>query len=140
MDRQELLLTSLKFIKHLRDNNILDDIEIRNTSCRNCLDKISLFYELYEKYFGNINFDIDNEIKKIERKDLSQVFSKRELEFARLLCLPDPEIARRLIVSTSTARTHIVKFRQKTCTSTKAGALIELIKAGLVNIDEVETE
>lgn len=140
MNRRKLLLQSLKFINHLRENNCLDKIEIGNSGCNNCLNKIDLFDRLYEKYFNDVNFDICKEIQKLEPKDLNQVFSQRELEFARLLCLPDPEIARRLIVSTSTAKTHIVKFRQKTCTSTKAGALIELIRAGIVDIDEVETE
>lgn len=139
MDRRNLLLTCLKFIKHLRDNNCLDSIEIGNTSCNNCLDKIDLFYRLYEKYFGDINFDICKEIKKIENCQNLE-FSKRQLEFARLLCLRDNEIAKRLIVSPTTAKTHLARFRQKTGTSTKASALIELIRAGIVNIDEVETE
>lgn len=139
MNRRDLLLTCLKFINHLRENNCLDKIEIGNTSCNNCLNKIDLFFRLYEKYFGNINFDIYKEIKKLENRQNFE-FSKRQLEFARLLCLRDNEIANRLIISPATAKTHILKFRQKTGTTTKASALVELIRAGVINIDEVETE
>lgn len=139
MDRKDLLLTCLKFINHLRQNNCLDDIEIGNTSCRNCLDKISLFYELYEKYFGS-GFDICKEMEKIEKPKQELRFSKRELEFAKLLCLPDSEIAKRLIVAPSTAKTHIHNMRIRMCTKTKASTIIELIRAGIIDINEVETE
>ena len=66
MEDKKLLLTCLKFINHLRENNMLDEIEIGNTSCKNCLSKIDLFYKLYARYFGDVNFDIRKEIEELE--------------------------------------------------------------------------
>lgn len=65
---RKLFLTCLKFINHLRENNCLDHIEIGNTSCRNCLDKIDLFYKLYEQYFGK-DFDIYQEIDNLKEEE-----------------------------------------------------------------------
>lgn len=138
MSKRDLLLTCLKFINDLRVNNALDEIEIGNTSCRNCLDKISLFWEKYEEFFGK-DFDIYAEIKKLQRIDYTPNFSEREKEFARLLCLPDSEVAKRLIVAPSTVKSHYTNFRNKTGTSSKTSSLIELIKAGVIDINEVET-
>ena len=53
------------------------------------------------------------EIEKIEKPKQELRFSKRELEFAKLLCLPDSEIAKRLIVAPTTAKTHIHNMRVK---------------------------
>ena len=69
MKQKELLLTCLKFINHLRQNKILDEIEIGNTSCLNCLQNIDLFFKLYTQYFGDVNFDIRQEIEKLEGKN-----------------------------------------------------------------------
>jgi DNA-binding NarL/FixJ family response regulator len=141
MNRQELLLTSLAFINDIRMNNILDEIEIGNTSCKNCLDKISLFWELYQEYFG-ANFDVQKELKKfrkIQKICCTKKFSKREKEIARLLCLTDSEIAKRLSVTPSTIRSHCSTLQRKTNTSSKISSLIELIRAGVIEIDEVET-
>jgi len=62
---KELLLTCLRFINHLRENNCQDKIEIGNTSCRNCLNKIELFFTLYKNYFDR-DFDIYKEIERLK--------------------------------------------------------------------------
>lgn len=63
---KELLLTCLRFINHLRENNLLDEIEIGNTSCKNCLNKIQLFFVLFKNYFGDVNFNVYKEIERIK--------------------------------------------------------------------------
>ena len=67
-EQRELLLTCLKFINHLRENNLLDEIEIGNTDCRNCLDKIQLFWKLYKKYFKDENFLLYDKINKLKKE------------------------------------------------------------------------
>lgn len=66
---KELLLTCLRFINHLRENNVLDEIEIGNTSCKNCLNKIQLFFVLFKNYFGDVNFNVYKEIERIKESE-----------------------------------------------------------------------
>ena len=66
--------------------------------------------------------------------------TKRKKEVLRLACLPNSEIGKRLNLSTTTVATHFVGINQILGTSGKASAIIEGIRRGEINIDEVETE
>jgi DNA-binding NarL/FixJ family response regulator len=66
-------------------------------------------------------------------------FTERELEIIKLLCLEAKEIGGRLGLTPATVRTHIQHIMQKTGASTRSGCLIELIRAGITNIEDVVT-
>lgn len=66
--------------------------------------------------------------------------SQREIEVAKLLCLPDSKIAKKLNIAKSTVQTHRLHLREKTGVVTRPSVLIEIIRAGLIDINEVETE
>ena len=66
--------------------------------------------------------------------------SPREIEVAKLLCLPDSKIAEKLNITVSTVQTHRLHLREKTGRVSRPSVLIELIRAGIIDINEVETE
>jgi DNA-binding NarL/FixJ family response regulator len=66
-------------------------------------------------------------------------FTPKEIEVIKHLPLEVKDIAGRLGNTPATIRTHICRIMQKTGAETKAGCLIELIKAGIVNINDVIT-
>lgn len=66
--------------------------------------------------------------------------TKKELEIVKLLCLENKKIGERPGISRATVQTHIENIRYKVESISRAGILIELIKAGIVNIDDVITE
>ena len=65
--------------------------------------------------------------------------TKKELEIVKLLCLENKKIGERLGISRATVQTHIENIRYKVESISRAGILIELIKAGILNIDDVVT-
>lgn len=66
-------------------------------------------------------------------------FTKREIEIIKLLCLENKKIGERLGISRATVQTHIENIRYKVESVSRAGILIELIKAGIIKIDEIVT-
>jgi DNA-binding CsgD family transcriptional regulator len=66
-------------------------------------------------------------------------FTNKELEVMKYLCLDNKDIAKRLRVKPSTVNVHLNHIRQKTGTSTKASAIVELLRANLVDINEIIT-
>lgn len=68
---------------------------------------------------------------------MSEEFTDRELEIIRLLCLPNAEIGERLFIAPATVQTHIENIRHKVDSTSRASILIELIKSGVVDIDEI---
>lgn len=65
--------------------------------------------------------------------------TKKELEIVKLLCLENKKIGERLGISRATVQTHIENIRYKVESISRAGILIELIKAGILKIEEVVT-
>mgnify|MGYP003571329972 CR=1 FL=1 len=64
-------------------------------------------------------------------------FTDRELEIVKLLCLPNAEISKRLFITPATVQTHIENIRHKVDSTSRAGILIELIKSGVIDIEEI---
>ena len=62
----------------------------------------------------------------------------RELEVLKLLCLTDKEIAKRLIISIRTVKSHIHNILNKLLCETRQRALIKALKLKIISIDEVE--
>jgi DNA-binding NarL/FixJ family response regulator len=65
--------------------------------------------------------------------------TNREKELAKYLCLSDLQIAELEHLALTTVKTHVHNILVRTATSTRAGALIELIKRGAIDINEVRT-
>ena len=66
-------------------------------------------------------------------------FTDRELEIMKYLCLENKEIGEILYITPKTVQTHIVNIRQKVGASSRASMVVELIKAGILKIEEVVT-
>ena len=67
-------------------------------------------------------------------------FTEKELEIMKYLCLENKEIGEIFYITPKTVQTHIVNIRQKVGVKSRASMVVELIKAGIVNIDDVITE
>lgn len=66
--------------------------------------------------------------------------SKREKEVLRLLFFSYAEIAEKLFIQPSTAKTHGNRILEKLSCKTKGAAVIKAIKQGLIDIEEVEID
>lgn len=64
--------------------------------------------------------------------------SKREKEVLRLLFFSYAEIAEKLFIQPSTAKTHANRILEKLNCRNKTAAVIKAIKQGLIDIEEVE--
>jgi DNA-binding NarL/FixJ family response regulator len=64
--------------------------------------------------------------------------SKKELEVLTKFCLSAPDIAKELVLSLSTVKTHICHILRKTKTFSRAGALIAVLKEGTLTFDDIE--
>lgn len=64
--------------------------------------------------------------------------TNREKDVLRLLCLSNKEIADRLCISTGTVKTHIgALFEKFDCETNRTKILIQAIKKGVVELDEL---
>jgi len=66
-------------------------------------------------------------------------FTEKELEIMKYLCLENKEIGEIFYITPKTVQTHIVNIRQKVGVKSRASMVVELIKAGILNIDDVVT-
>ena len=64
--------------------------------------------------------------------------TQRELEVLKLLCLQNKEIAKRLIISIRTVKSHVHNILDKLVCETRQRALIKALKLKIISIDEVE--
>ncbi len=64
--------------------------------------------------------------------------TQRELEVLKLLCLSDKDIAKRLIISPRTVKSHVHKLLDKLVCENRQKALIKALKLKIISIDEVE--
>lgn len=62
----------------------------------------------------------------------------RELEVLKLLCLTDKEIAKRLIISIRTVKSHVHNILNELLCENRQRALIKALKLKIISIDEVE--
>lgn len=67
-------------------------------------------------------------------------FTNKEIEIIKLLCLGTEEIGKRLFVAPATIQTHIQHIRQKVGATSRASIIVELLRAGVVDIDEIVTD
>jgi DNA-binding NarL/FixJ family response regulator len=63
--------------------------------------------------------------------------TERELDILKMMCLDNPEIAERLIVSLSTVKTHVHAILRKLGVDSRASALILALKAEIITIDDI---
>lgn len=68
-----------------------------------------------------------------------QHLTDRQKEILKLACFSNSEIGNRLFIAETTVATHLNAIRTIIPTTTKAALLIEAIRRGEINIDEVET-
>ena len=66
--------------------------------------------------------------------------TERQKEALKLACFTNREIAKRLFLSSTTVDTHFNDMRNILGVRSKSALLIEGIRSGEINIDEVETE
>ena len=66
-------------------------------------------------------------------------FTEKELEIMKYLCLENKEIGAIFYITPKTVQTHIVNIRQKVGVKSRASMVVELIKARILNIDDVVT-
>ena len=69
--------------------------------------------------------------------------TEREKDILRLLCFTDEYISEKLLISTPTVKTHLVNIRKKFTnvkTSSRAAILVESIRQGVIDINEVITK
>ena len=64
--------------------------------------------------------------------------TQRELEVLKLLCLTDKEIAKRLIISIRTVKSHVHNILNELLCENCQRALIKALKLKIISIDEVE--
>ena len=64
--------------------------------------------------------------------------TQRELEVLKLLCLTDKEIAKRLIISIKTVKSHVHNILNELLCENRQRALIKALKLKIISIDEVE--
>ena len=64
--------------------------------------------------------------------------TQRELEVLKLLCLTDKEIAKRLIISIRTVKSHVHNILNELLCENRQRALIKALKLKIISIDEVE--
>ena len=66
--------------------------------------------------------------------------SNREREVLRLICLTNPQIARRLGISIRTVKTYVRHLFEKLGCESRTGAAIKAIKEGIIQADEIITD
>lgn len=66
--------------------------------------------------------------------------TERQKEILRLACFTNREIAKRLFLAITTVAKHFNDMRGILGATSKSSLLIEGIRKGEINIDEVETE
>jgi DNA-binding NarL/FixJ family response regulator len=64
--------------------------------------------------------------------------SKKELEVLTKFCLSTSDIAKELVLSLSTVKTYIHRILKKTGTSSRTGALIAVLKEGILTFDDID--
>ena len=65
--------------------------------------------------------------------------SKREREVLELICLTNPQIARRLNISIRTVKTYVRHLFEKLGCETRTEATIKAIKEEIIQVQEVYT-
>ena len=65
--------------------------------------------------------------------------SKREREVLRLICLTNPQIAKRLGISIRTVKTYVRHLFEKLGCESRTEAAIKAIKEGIIQVQEVYT-
>lgn len=65
--------------------------------------------------------------------------TERQKEILKLACFTNREIAKRLFLANTTVGTHFENIRNILGVNSKISLLIEGIRQGEINIDEVET-
>ena len=63
--------------------------------------------------------------------------SKREREVLGLICLTNPQIARRLNISIRTVKTYVRHLFEKLGCENRTEAAIKAIKEGIIKADEI---
>lgn len=66
--------------------------------------------------------------------------TERQKEVLKLACLTNREIAKRLFLASTTVDTHFNDMRNILDVRSKSSLLIEAIRRGEININEVATE
>lgn len=66
--------------------------------------------------------------------------SKREREVLGLICLTNPQIARRLNISIRTVKTYIRHLFEKLGCESRTEVAIKAIKEGIIQVQEVYTD
>lgn len=66
--------------------------------------------------------------------------SNREWEVLRLICLTNPQIARRLGISLRTVKTYVRHLFEKLGCESRTEAAIKAIKEGIIQVQEVYTD
>lgn len=66
--------------------------------------------------------------------------TERQKEILKLACFTNSKIAKCLFLSSTTVDTHFNNMRNILGVRSKSSLLIESIRRGYINIDEVETE
>lgn len=66
--------------------------------------------------------------------------SKREREVLELICLTNPQIARRLNISIRTVKTYVRHLFEKLGCESRTEAAIKAIKEGIIQVQEVYTD
>ncbi len=67
--------------------------------------------------------------------------TKREKEVLKMLCLPNPEIAKRLFISLPTVKRHVHNISNKFPEiSSRRTLLVEAVKRGIIKLEDVITK